>query len=63
MKAFLLICFSVSAFALQLPAQDAPNLDPSTKKVTTTKKWKDANGQERSMTIIKEANDGTENAK
>ncbi|MBP6184700.1 MAG: PDZ domain-containing protein [Saprospiraceae bacterium] len=62
MKAFLLLSFCLFAYARPIAAQDAPNLDPGTKKVTTIKKWKDANGQERSVTIIKEAENNPENA-
>ncbi len=61
MKKILLLCMTVCA-SLTVFGQETPDQEGGKKKVTITKTWTDENGQERTITVIKEADDTPENA-
>lgn len=61
MKKILLLFVALFAVAFVF-AQEAPEQDGKKKTVTITKTWTDENGQERTITVIKKAEDTPENA-
>ncbi len=61
MKKILLLLLAVFSMVLGF-AQEVPEESGTKKTVTITKTWTDANGQERTVTVIKEAEDTPENA-